>query len=588
MSLRIIFSLSIFSSLLLGAFLLYPTKNQIDPFIEVFTAGKLEKAEAQAKKEGVPLAEKKIFLAYIARAKGDLEKSDQYFKGAALWTDLNEHCREIALNLAFNTWLRGDIIPVEELQEGFYKSYFSLANAINKKKFDQALLIYESLQNQTHEFPLFSFVFQKEFPEERHVLLKAKLLLEEKKWVEARQYLKTLPPTDQIRYLLGISYFLQGRQVPLEGRTIWYKIAFENFDRIVNPNFEALSQISDRIWKEFCFERQLYQSLCQKAGEDKNLHNTAKVGKILNHFPLAEHDLAHNMEVDLIQESLRNLQVKQFLLPQLSLEQTSEVLIEDEHFAAFEKLIAQNVVSLAHKAGAARLCQKVRRFDLAQSFWEEIKAARGLQENEKQEYAACLYHTGEFSQAKNFADAYSLQVAYLPPDSLDLGHELKRVNQWISRYPNVFHGYLARGKIYAGYGNVKGAKDEFLKALKLDCSCVEAYLELAALPIEEQQREAYLKRGVAFDPDCCQAWGELARLYERQNNIMAAMEAGQKSLLLEPRSAIRWAQMGRLHLEAMNFEKAAVCLQKALELEPENLFAKRLNKKINSYKNQSL
>jgi tetratricopeptide (TPR) repeat protein len=89
-----------------------------------------------------------------------------------------------------------------------------------------------------------------------------------------------------------------------------------------------------------------------------------------------------------------------------------------------------------------------------------------------------------------------------------------------------------------------------------------------------------LKKAVALDQEFAEAWADLAvstillpvydNQYDREATLVAAGEAADRALTLDPELAQGWAARGYIFLESFKWAEASAALERAVELNPNN------------------
>lgn len=175
---------------------------------------------------------------------------------------------------------------------------------------------------------------------------------------------------------------------------------------------------------------------------------------------------------------------------------------------------------------------------------------------------------------------------------------------YVRTYPDVSKGYYNLGLAYYTIDSLDKAERIYRKALKLDSSNVDLYINMAALYIKKRRfdlAEQYALMGLRYDPDNnlvnynlgksyylrnqyqkAQRPFEIAVsrtpnpkwfitlgfTYYKNNNMERAIAAYKESIRLDPKDPVPWSLLGRVYYELKDFKEAERVSMRAIEINP--------------------
>lgn len=152
------------------------------------------------------------------------------------------------------------------------------------------------------------------------------------------------------------------------------------------------------------------------------------------------------------------------------------------HMGEYEKAIKQ------FEQAYQEVDNKISRRNNKQLYYGEALAYYGLQQFE--EVLACCERALEIEDEPEINGniyatlAASQWLSGNSEDALDSYHQLIKNNK------KDIQGYLQRGKLYAGIGDVESALKDFAKAIELDSKCYEAYFAMYDAYLTSGQEDA--------------------------------------------------------------------------------------------------
>lgn len=249
------------------------------------------------KKKKNPTAD--LCLAYISRAEGQMEKSDKHFRQAVAFAKTVEQKNEIEFNFLLNAYLEGNYEKITlllnqfSLPEEMKLPFIALIHHRNQNFFlaQEALI---KFKNVHFDSPWMQQDRTKYLGEHFFVTHLAHCYIENKEFQSARQILEryllqTENKEPQLYYLLGLSYFKEGKDKKVQDALSYYQNAFQFFKRV--PLWEkecffikgGICNLYEEIVEHVCHEKAYQLFTTYVDALDFSNFNSTKLSQILLH-----------------------------------------------------------------------------------------------------------------------------------------------------------------------------------------------------------------------------------------------------------------------------------------------------------------
>jgi tetratricopeptide (TPR) repeat protein len=267
------------------------TEMQTDRALEYLGRADFDKSEQTVEGQRGVIHESQyhLYRAYILRAKGQLEGSDEQLKLAqktAILGDVDELLIEIFLNQAYNYYLEGKSKEMgEAIQEAAKiasdeNEWVKFFRSINERMGTSEARSLKGWQKPDKLVPLSKWMKQEivdnfnEFwffvQDIRNDIILENFLLARKKLVE-KSKTATEAELEDINFLLGMIYVKEAEAKPPLAATPYYKLAFTYFDKVpvkqkrfTGDRTDVLNQMNKQI--DFLVNEKQYQDLSFYAG----------------------------------------------------------------------------------------------------------------------------------------------------------------------------------------------------------------------------------------------------------------------------------------------------------------------------------
>ncbi len=288
-----LFTIAALVCILIGYILIsFNSDYEANLAFEAFSKGEYDKAEeiAQNLKSHLSDEQVQLDLAYIARAKQNLELSNKHLKEAETAASRHHNAMiglEIALNQAYNGYLTHN--------QQDMKTAIEQATAIAGPQNEWVQFFAGSLSNYSKLIPLSPWMkrsFDVSFTPFWNKIARAKQEIDAGNTLKARQQLEQMSQNahgieaQDLELALGLSYLKEAEQTSPAAATPYFKLAFGYFGRVplqderyaqersliikaVSKQFEA--RLEQDNYKDLSFYVQALESL-KAAGEIEQLH----------------------------------------------------------------------------------------------------------------------------------------------------------------------------------------------------------------------------------------------------------------------------------------------------------------------------
>ncbi len=138
---------------------------------------------------------------------------------------------------------------------------------------------------------------------------------------------------------------------------------------------------------------------------------------------------------------------------------------------------------------------------------------------------------------------------------------------------NFYDGYYHLATVYYATGNMKGAADNYEKALEIKSDSAEALNNLAYLYAEQdlntQKSIELAEKAIEIEPNNASYLDTLGWAHYRAKNYSKALEAIKKADELAPGQGEILLHLGRIYLDINNYTESMRYLKEAFRIEPD-------------------